>query len=183
VEIKCTKNAASNLKEYCWMTHQRRECQDENSHIERSEGNSDTAEVENYAMTFEQIQVMKQVVSQKHQELDVAEELLIERTYFICLGNILSLCTISTKGTQTTLSRIKNRNGRLPLHEAAFRYTCCFEHILKSYPEALSQQDSETNLFPFVIAAANPYGSLGFMFMLLQEHPNVISDQIVSATI
>jgi len=147
-----------------------------NAELQYIEENSDANVDVIGEMTPDQIEVLKTVILEKMLEMDQIEERIIERTYFTCICCIL---LIKTRSKSEIISSVKNRKGRFPLHEAVLKCTSCVEHILYSFPEALSESDPETLLFPFATVAASSHENLSFSYKLLLEQPTVI-DQIIS---
>jgi hypothetical protein len=183
MNILDTLKKSNQLGDKIMMQPLKRGKQEHNVALQYIEDDNDVGEDDwNGEMTSDQIRTHAAVVLKKILEMDEVEERIIERTYLTCVCCILLMKTHSTKEMKESISSIKNGKERFPLHEAVLKYTCCVEQILYSFPEALSEMDPETRLYPFAAVAACSQGSLSFSYKLLLEQPNVI-DEVISASL
>jgi ankyrin repeat protein len=76
-------------------------------------------------------------------------------------------------------ARERDHNGQLPLHVAIMRGKTLDEGVqalVEAYPDALTTPDSQTNLYPFMLAASvgRGRGDCGTIYALLRAAPDLV---------
>ncbi|KAL9186536.1 hypothetical protein ACHAXT_005774 [Thalassiosira profunda] len=77
-------------------------------------------------------------------------------------------------------ARERDAHGQLPLHVAIMRGKTLDEGVqalVDAHPDALTQPDSQTNLYPFMLAASvgRGRGHVGTIFALLRDAPDLVT--------
>lgn len=81
-------------------------------------------------------------------------------------------------GASPRAASVPDSDGRLPLHLAIAsnkKWTEGINDIIKAYPDAVMFRDKKTNLYPFMLAAANKAPDLNTIFEILRCNPMLVT--------
>jgi hypothetical protein len=127
--------------------------------------------------------VLRTMFEARERELDELQERLIETKYFGSIRFALlqdvevpqNGLGVTKKPISSNTARLKDSQNRLPLHYSIEKgyFSEGFQEILAANPEAVSEVDGKTNLYPFALACAYSQ-HLDIIFDLLLRNPSVM---------
>ena len=125
-------------------------------------------------------QLLQRLINEPRERDDEIFERDIEKEYFSDALKFLLGTTDPTKPKSfLSCAYIKDKQSRYPLHEATEKGIALsegLEEILLSNFDAVREPDGLTGLYPFMLAAAEPYSDLKSVFYLLQQDPSCIPE-------
>jgi len=143
----------------------------------------DIMEEEDEAEEVDELIQWRTYAAARNVELDQIQERMIEQQYFESILKILLSDVPRPFGKlptdMTNCARIKDRNGRLPLHYAceqglsiAASVSGGLKDIINAHPEAVLEPDGLTDLFPFALVLM--HNDLDTAYEILLRNPAVM---------